>query len=163
MIWLISNISNYLVLYHFHKTTTCPMDIVHGQCSFTALTIYLVACYQGALVCFYQINMTSLSPCSRPPARPHSSPSRCQSLRSCRHLMDANFQFWCHPLHCHWRKSWFSLLQTSLSFPNSNEIFKILLYICLKSLDLTRSLGLDSAPSQWIFQHQYFRSFPKDF
>ena len=53
MIWLNSNQLNCLVLYHFRKNS----NYVHGQCSFTTLTIYLVACYQGALVCFYQISI----------------------------------------------------------------------------------------------------------
>ena len=53
MIWLNSNQLNCLVLYHFRKNS----NYVHGQCSFTILTIYLVACYQDALVCFYQISI----------------------------------------------------------------------------------------------------------
>ena len=51
-----------------HSNTWCDFEIlaqldhqhVLGQCSSAAITIYLVACCEAALVCF-QINMTSLS------------------------------------------------------------------------------------------------------
>ena len=63
MIWLNSNLLNYLVLYHFHKTTTCPLSNGHCPWPVQLYCFNHLSCCQGALVCFYQINMTSLLHC----------------------------------------------------------------------------------------------------